>query len=431
MANSPASERRFLPFFRRYTKTWVHAVATAGLTAFGTLTFVNQGFALVAVAIYVLPPVVLYLRGANPGVEGGVVSPERGDGEATKIDPDEDDGREVDGKRGDDGKDEREREPMRKSNSSKEPEPAGGSEPLKGSEPSNSPAWTRASTPDVGPLFDAVVTEDGAYAVGEGGVVLRGTTAKNDWDFVLEDGPGANGADLRGVDATSDGAAVWVAGDGGALGRIETETDRYTDYSAPNGVTDNWTAVAAAGTAADETILLANGSGQVLRGRYRDGDLAWDAPTKPGSGSSLCAATLVDSSVGYLCDTNDGVFETADGGESFRRIGIGNVDGTLTDVAAVEDADGPYVTADDGVCCRYADGTWTPNRLGEEELRAISMTDELAVVCGANAVFERRNGNEWERIVVPADGDLLGVGVGPNCAVAVGSEGTVVERSRR
>ncbi|MGA9399418.1 MAG: hypothetical protein WBV42_01035, partial [Haladaptatus sp.] len=138
MANSPASERRFLPFFRRYTKTWVHAVATAGLTAFGTLTFVNQGFAFVAVAIYVLPPVVLYLRGANPGVEGGVVSPERGDGEATKIDPDEDDGREVDGKRGDDGKDEREREPMRKSNSSKEPEPAGGSEPLKGSDPSNS-----------------------------------------------------------------------------------------------------------------------------------------------------------------------------------------------------------------------------------------------------------------------------------------------------
>lgn len=420
MVDSHTSERRFLPFFRRYTKTWVHAVATAGLTAFGTLTFVNQGFALVAVAIYVLPPLVLYFRGGNSGVEGGVVSPEHGDGKATEIEPDRDE------ERGEDNeKDEPEREPERDSNPSREPESS------KGSEPSNSPAWTRASTPDVGPLFDAVVTEDGAYAAGEGGVVLRGATVENDWDFVLEDGPGADGADLHGVDTTNDGAAVWVAGDGGALGRVETETDRHTDYSAPNGVTDNWTAVAAAGTAGDETILLANGSGQVLRGRYRDGDLAWDSPIKPGSGSSLCAATLVDSSVGYLCDTNDGVFETTDGGGSFRRIGIENVDGTLTDVAAVEDADEPYATADDGVCRRYADGTWTPNRLGDAELRAISMADELAVVCGGNAVFERENGNEWERTVVPADGDLLGVGVGTNRTVAVGSEGTVVERGRR
>ncbi len=424
MTDHSRSERRFIPFFRRYTKTWIHAVATAGLTAFGTLTFVNRGFAVVAVAIYVLPPVVLYLRGANPGIEGERTSPEHSDRGATEpgtAGRDTETGRGAGETRDEpdvcDGKSAPESESAEQFDSPKEAEP---------------PAWTRASTPDAGTLFDVVVTDDSAYAVGENGIVLRGR-ATEDWELALEDGPGANAADLHGIDATADGAGVWVAGDSGALGRFDAETSRHTDYSAPSDITDNWTAIAVSGTGDDETILLANGSGQVLRGRYRNGELAWDSPAKPGSGSSICAATLVDGSVGYLCDTNDGVFETTDGGERFERIGIDDVNGTLTDVAVVERKnDGrPSVTADDGVCYRYASGTWTPNRLGDEELRAISMTDGLAVVCGENAVFERQDGNEWERIVTPASGELRGVAVGADRAVAVGAGGTVVERNRR
>ncbi len=396
-------ERRFLPFFRRYTKTWIHAVATAGLTAFGTLTFVNQGFALVAVGSYVLPPVVLYLRGENPGVEepARVASLERSNGESTDVETDE-----------------HASEPPRESGDSQKPDSSAESEPT---------AWTRASTPETGTLFDAVISNDGAYAVGENGVVLRRCATEDDvtWEPALEDGPGANAADLHGVAATTDGTAVWVAGNSGALGRFDTETNRHTDYSAPSDITDNWTSIAVSGAEDDETILLANGSGQVLRGRYRNGDLAWDSPTKPGSGSSLCAATL-DGSRGYLCDTNDGVFETTDGGESFERIGLDNVDGTLTDVAITETH--PSVTVDDGVCCRYADGTWTPSRLGDEELRGISMTDELAVVCGEATVFERQDG-EWERTLTPGNEELRGVALGADRGVAVGAAGTVVERA--
>jgi hypothetical protein len=68
-------------FVRRYAKTWVHALATAALTAFGTLTVVDERFAAVAIAAYVLPPVVLYVGGGSNGeaaTTDGVVS--RGDG---------------------------------------------------------------------------------------------------------------------------------------------------------------------------------------------------------------------------------------------------------------------------------------------------------------------------------------------------------------
>ena len=49
-------------FIRRYAKTWVHAVATAAMTAFGTLTVIDTRFAALALAAYILPPVILYLR---------------------------------------------------------------------------------------------------------------------------------------------------------------------------------------------------------------------------------------------------------------------------------------------------------------------------------------------------------------------------------
>ncbi|WP_423745721.1 hypothetical protein V5735_07130 (plasmid) [Haladaptatus sp. SPP-AMP-3] len=413
MADSTRSERRFVPFFRRYTKTWIHAVATAGLTAFGTLTFVNRAFAVVALSIYVLPPVVLYLRGANPGERG----PNATKTAVTGTDPRGDSGTSTS-----DGSDEI-------GGSNAESETIDDAESEADSDvPTHS--WTVAKTPTDGTLFDTVVAEGAAYAVGENGVVLRSEDDegdRNDWRSALEDGPGANAADLRGVDTTTDGRTVWVAGDGGALGRFDVAEGRHTDHSAPADVTDNWTAVAVGGTADNETILLANGSGQVLRGRYRDGDLAWDTPVKPGSGSSLCAATMVDASVGVLCDTNDGVFETDDGGETFGRIGIDDVDGTLTDVAATGGGR-RYVTTDDGICYRGGDGTWTPTRLGDEGIRAVSAADGAVVACGETGVVYERAGGEWDRTLTPANGTLHGIVVAPSRSVAVGADGTVVER---
>ncbi|WP_232700881.1 hypothetical protein [Halobacterium wangiae] len=54
-------------YYREYTDTAIHAVATAALTAFGLLIFVDPLFAILAIASYLLPPVVLYVLDADAG----------------------------------------------------------------------------------------------------------------------------------------------------------------------------------------------------------------------------------------------------------------------------------------------------------------------------------------------------------------------------
>ncbi|WP_049971504.1 WD40/YVTN/BNR-like repeat-containing protein [Haladaptatus cibarius] len=404
------SRRGFVPFYRQYTKSWIHALATAGLTAFGMLTFVHRGFAIVAVAVYVLPPIILYFRGAD--VQSAESSSEASANQTTPSDATD----------------------AESSNESVETAEASESTESTEANHGKKPQWTTADTPTENTLFDTVATSNGSYAVGEDGVVLAcDENAGSEWQVCLSDGAGADGRTLRGVDATEDGESVWFAGDGGSLGRLDTETGRHVDYSSPSGISDNWTDIAVSGTSDDATILLVNGSGEVLRGRYRDGDLAWDDPTKPGSGSSLCAVTLVGESVGYCCDTNDSVFETTDGGESFRKIGVDGVDGMLTDISATSQGD-CAVTTDDGVLHRYADGNWTPNRLGEEELRALALSRDVSVVCCKGGLLYERTGEdsatEWERIVTSAD-ELRGVAVGSSRGVAVGDGGSIVERAMR
>lgn len=387
-----ASPDGFVDFFRRYTRTWVHAVATAGLTAFGTLTVVHRGFAALALAAYVVPPVALYhSRGGSsdeerPAEAGSDASASAiaGGGTAPEREPRED------------------RE-------------------------SDATGWTSADAPVEADLLDAVVAPEAAYAVGESGVVIA--EAGDGWTVVLEDGPGADGNALRGVDATADGAALWAAGDGGALARLDPGTGRHVDLSAPEGITDAWVDVAVGGESGSETVLLVNGSGEVVRGSYRDGEVVWTPPRKPGSGSSFSALDFADGTVGYLCDTNDGVYRTDDDGETFERIGIDGPDGTLTGVAALGEAD-CLVCADDGVVHRYDGSRWTPESVADGGLLGIDADDEYAVVCGEGAVRERHGAaGGWERSAVPTSGTLRGVGVGPERTVAVGDGGAVVVRT--
>ena len=383
----------FVDFFQRYARTWVHAVSTAVLTLFGTLTFIDRWFAAVAVAGYVLPPVVLYATGTLPGTPD-----ERGESEADEETSDAPGS--VDGESG----------------GTVAPEPTDGTD--------DAPAgWTTVRTPTDATLFDATLTEAGAFAVGADGIVL--SRDGENWAVELADGPGAEGRDLRSVDAVGD--AVWVAGDGGALGRLDASSGRHVDYSAPADRTDAWTDIAVAGTVDDATLLLVNGSGEVFCGRSRDGDLIWEPPVKPGSGSSLVGATLVDSEVGYLCDSNDTVFQTVDGGASFEAVDIAGADGTATDIAAT--ACGAAVTFDDGTVRTYAEGTWTPTRPSETPLVALALHDERALACSTDgAVHERpAPGANWDRRKV-VDVPLSGVATGPVRSVVVGADGTVAER---
>lgn len=283
--------------------------------------------------------------------------------------------------------------------------------------------WTAATVPTTRPLRDAAVTEEAAYAVGDGGVVLADDGSG--WSVALADGPGASGNDLSSASATT--AAVWTAGDGGALGRVDAGTGRHVDHSAPAGDTTNIVAVATADID-DETVLVADGGGRVRRGVYRDGSLAWDSPVTPASGSSVAGLTLGGDGVGYVCDTAGTVVKTTDGGRTFAEVEFDGVEGTLTDVAATAT---PAVSSDDGVVARYETGTWTPERLGDAALTGLAASGTRWLACAADgAVFERTDGSAWERTVTPAGGPLYGAGLGPGRAVAVGDGGTVVERRR-
>lgn len=392
------SRRSFAPFFRGYTKTWVHAVATAALTTFGMLTFVHRGFAVVAVASYVLPPLVIYLSGRSVGPEADASARSR---EVEKRSESAANGENSEGAESDSDSDTDTQEPAR---------------------------WTTVETPTDATLFDATITDTGAYAVGEDGIFLS-DSGGDSWEAILEDGPGASRRALRGVDATDDGRAVWMAGDRGALGRLDTESGRHADHSAPADRTDSWTDLAVAGPTGEETLLLANSSGEVLHGQHRDGELVWDTPTNPGSGSSLVGAEMVSESVGYCCDTNSSVFETTDSGQNFDKIGLDGADGTLTAITAPERGD-CLVTDDSGVCHRYDGANWTPTRLGDESLWAVAGAGETRIACGnEGVVYEREGGTDWERTLVSANGTLRGAAVGTENAVVVGEGGTVVERT--
>jgi len=409
----------FLPFFREYTKTWIHAVAAAGLTAFGTLSVYHRGFIALALAAYVVPPIALYLWRPSADLADGDAGTERErDREATTADR---------AATGDSA--------LERPDATAESASEGGdeeSEPPAASTTDQPRAreWRPVDAPTEATLRDVCVTDgDAVHAVGEDGVVLSAPGDGSGWSIALADGPGAQGEELQGVDATADGAAVWVAGDSGALGRLEPETGLHTDYTAPLEITNNWLGIAVAGRGDDETVLLIDGSGAVVRGRYRDGAVSWDEPVTPGSGSSLSGIALADASVGYCCDTNDEVFETTDGGAAFDRIGPVGAGGTLEAVATLDRGD-CLVSADDGVVHRYGGSTWTPERVCEDAICGLARREGETIACDADGVIYERSGADWTPVDAGPFESLIGVAVAPDGrrAVAVGDEGTVVER---
>jgi len=363
-------------FIRRYAKTWVHAVATAAMTAFGTLTVVDTRFAALALAAYILPPVILYL-----GRDNGKDPPEQ-DSKTDEQVSDSDTGHTT----GDD-------------------------------ETVKPGTWTTATVPTGAALHDAAVGAAGAYAVGEDGIALADTG--EGWTVALPDGPGANGATLRAADTVGD--AVWVAGDGGTLGRIDETASGHTDHSAPAGDTSNIVALAAGATDDGETVLVADGGGRIRRGVYRAGELAWNEPVTPGSGASVAGLALAGET-GYLCDTAGAVFETTDGGRRYAQVGIDDAEGTPSDVAVAG-----VVSTDAGICYRRDGPTWTPDRLCDGSLTGIATADDCWLAAAANGVVFERDATGWARTLTPASA-LSAVAVGTERALAVGASGAVVER---
>lgn len=426
----------FISFYREYARSGIHAAAAALLTLFGLLASIagHWAFIGVGVAIYVLPPVYLYTT--RDGAES--------DTAASGADASSDTGANATTSNSDAASEqttpespaaERGSEPATDDVGDASTAAPGATE----SEQSSGWRWEPRDAPTDADLADAVAVAGGACAVGTGGVVLA--RRDGNWTTVVEDGAGGDGNDFTAVDATTDGAAAWAVGDSGAVARVDVEAGDHEDVSAPNDLTSTWTAVAVAGPVGEETVYLANGSGVVLRGVMVDGDVQWGDEQKPGSGSSVADIDFQTPQRGVLCDTAGGVFETLDG-DAFDRIGIDDLDGTLTAVvgggrrAATDggaaDASGAgetVVAADDGSLHQHDGTDWTRDRLSDAALfgLAVGHGDRLAVGDGGTVVVD--TGAGWEVESAPIDASLRGAALPDGgIAVAVGDGGALIER---
>ncbi|WP_101297833.1 beta propeller repeat protein [Halegenticoccus soli] len=422
-SSAKARLRDFWTFYRRYAKSGVHAASTAALTGLGLLTFVHRGFAAAALAAYLLPPLYLYVRSDGGGDRRTSDAGGRDRERRTSDAPDASER----------AKAEAAAAPPRPTDASKRPDgaPSGSPDAPPGDSEAGAAAsveprekrWTAVDVPTDRELFDVACADGRAFAVGDGGVVLVRET--DGWRRTFDEGPAAESNALRGADAV-DGGGAWFAGDGGAVARYDPETGRHADYSAPNANTSTWEAVAAAASGRGEAVYLANGSGAVLRGEFRDGEMRWGTPTKPGSGSSVSGVEFVDAETGYVCDTNAAVFETADGGANYEPIGVDDPGGTLADVAAAPDA--VSVAVDDGTVVWYDGAVWTRVRASESGLSGICRDGDAGLACGRDGTICARVPGGWEPRRTPVDARLNAVSIGEDCPhVAVGAEGTVLE----
>ncbi|WP_126663262.1 WD40/YVTN/BNR-like repeat-containing protein [Haloterrigena salifodinae] len=288
--------------------------------------------------------------------------------------------------------------------------------------------WIAADVPTDAALYDVAQTATGAYAVGEDGVVLA--RDGGDWTVRLKNGLSEAGDGLRSAAVTSNGRAMWVAGDSGALGLYDVVADRAVDFSAPKEKTTSWTAIAAAGLAGDERLTAINSSGELLRGRRDGADVAWGEVTKPGSGSSVTDVDLTPLAYGYVVDTDGGVFESRDGGVSWSRIGL---EGAGVDFAAVAATDSGHVSVagGNGVVYTYNGVNWSRTTLGEQPIAALTRDRDTALAVSSAGVIYERGFDGWTELADLQPGNELrsvALGTARSPQLVVGESGTVYER---
>jgi hypothetical protein len=554
--------RNFVEFYREYAQSWVHTTTAAALTGFiGLASFISPWFLAVAIAVYVLPPIYIYLNedvdpipdsetsadrevrepgsestgrdsavktdssetdsatvsnrdesdsrtaatvgnsdddSVRPGANqvkvletprGDHTESENGSDTATEeMDPEADTGPDAEADSNPDATltDERARNPEpattaadgedgiddstrsdteavgeaepgsdhTKADTSAEAETGPGTETDSGTGTEETESevdadiqfeaeWTAVDSPVDVALRDAVASGDGAYAAGDGGVVLA---YREEWAVLLDDGPAGDSNTLWGIDCTANtdgegddggnggGEVLWVAGDSGAVGRYDPAAGGIADFSAPKDQTSSWTGLAVTGPVGKETVHLANGSGAVIRGGYdeAEGAIEWGELDKPGSGSSITAITFRDRNVGYLCDSSGGVYRTEDGGGSYETIGPDEAGVAFRNLAPVG-SEGLSVAGEDGSLFQYDGSAWTRRSVSEVPLRAIDTTGSDSIDLqgvagdGAGTIYEY-DGDEWTPTET-AVGSIATVAIEDN-ALAIGDGGGILERER-
>lgn len=293
--------------------------------------------------------------------------------------------------------------------------------------------WKKVDSPTNKTLHGVVDTVEGPFAVGASGDVLA--RRQNGWEKVVNYGPLARSRILTSVDVTDDRKAVWFVGEGGVVGEYRVDTETLTNYSNPKELTSGLGGFAVEGTAGkNERLYLATSSGELLVGVRQDsGAMKYGNFVKPGEGSELSSVDFSDRKKGHLCSTSQFVGETIDGGSTWSQIGIDFANASFSDIASVGLKD-VNVAANEGVIFRYDGFRWTPHVVdnGRENIQAISRNGEAGLAAGnGGKVYERQSAGQWKRYNTSVELDLLGAATGLHgIDVAVGNEGTIVERRR-
>lgn len=323
----------------------------------------------------------------------------------------------------------------------------------------SSDGWRAVDSPTARALHAVVHGQDGAYACGEGGVLLRQTG--DGWRVILERGPGVASNTLRDIAATADGCRLWFAGDSGALGYYDVADGHLSDYSAPMEKTSTWEAIAVSGKTGEERVRIANGSGEVLDCTVDGGCPEWGEVVKPGGGSTI-PGTVAGPDGFYAVDTSGGVYReptgsdaatagdasgsddtetNGDGSDRWERIGIRNAQVDFHDIWASESA--VFVAGGDGIAYRYdpACENWTPLHVGEGALRAIrSRGSERVAVATGGRIYDQADGVRWAELDTPTEESLTGLALARSgedveeglatapVDAAVGAGGVILER---
>lgn len=287
--------------------------------------------------------------------------------------------------------------------------------------------WNEVDSPVEKTLYDVVMSVDGPYAVGEDGRVIA--RRSDSWEIVVEDGPGGAANRLSTAAVTDDGRHVWFAGSSGAIGKRDVSGGEGTDHSAPKQKTSSWEDIAVVGASGRERIHLINGSGELLSGANRGGEIEWGNVVKPAGGVDPTAIGFTNGA-GFVSDTNGSVYRTTDEKE-WERIGIPDEDGTINDVAPLDSRTADVVTGT-GTIFTYNGSNWIQLDASQHGLRTIDREADRGFAVGTSGTIYELDDADWSEQSTSTSRTLYGTALGTTdyAGVAVGANGTILERFR-
>ncbi|QPV63129.1 hypothetical protein I7X12_00400 [Halosimplex litoreum] len=282
--------------------------------------------------------------------------------------------------------------------------------------------WTAVESPTGGTLYDVEETSEGAYAVGDAGVVLDRT--ERGWQKILDGGPTGNGNNLYGADVTDDGERLWFVGSSGAIGEYDVTTGNLNDHSAPMDVTNNFNDVSVTGAAGEANVYVAGDSGKMYYSFENGATQTWDYVT-PGSGSAINAVDFYDDRKGHIVDGNKSVFATRDGA-TWDAIGLADANVNFYGVDS-DGADDVWVSGGGGMVFHWTGSRWVPTDTGDAGLRDIEVEGGAGLAVGGGGNVYDRESEAWESDATPTGQNLKAVCRRGDVEIAIGAGGAILE----